>query len=491
MNRRDFLKGFMAGGVVTTAGIVGMAEFYRRGGLDMLARRERTGEQLVMTRLTYGVTPTLTNHVERIGAQAFIREQLYPESIDDPFEETINERFPYTRMTVAEIRQDEAVRPSDVLGQTIHSTIERSLYSRRQLNEIMVRFWADHFNVYRHIGFVRWHLVEHDNQVLRPHAMGNFRTLLKAVAHSPSMLNYLDNDQSSRPDPNENFARELLELHTLGHKGGYTETDVEAVAHIFTGWRVQYNRDNPNYGQFWFDRRRHTHGEKQFMGHTIPQAGEAEGDQLLDLLAAHPATAGTISTKLVRRFVSDPPPARLVERVANTYNETDGDIRAMLKTIFQSRDFWQDSPRLRSGYELLIASLRAVDYQAEDFNSLDRSVQHYLHRLQNVPYDWPAPDGYPDHDAHWRDALLDRWNAVLWASQEHSFGAPRLSAYDDQAMLTHDSLNQLGRYLLGRSLTKDETRAIFEYAVQVPGSQSGKLSVVLPLLLASPAFQYR
>ncbi|WP_446743992.1 DUF1800 domain-containing protein [Silvibacterium acidisoli] len=313
----------------------------------------------------------------------------------------------------------------------------RAIYSNRQLDEVMTSFWANHFSVFLHKNGVEpWYLAGYERDVIRPHAMGKFEDLLDAVAHSPAMLEFLDNEQSigphsiaavraegnpnrknAAPGLNENYARELMELHTLGVNGGYTQNDVTEVAKVFTGWGVVNPRDG--YG-FDFNERRHEPGAKKVLGHTIQEKGEQEGIEVLHLLAMRPATAHFLSTKLAEQFVSDNPPPALVDRMAKTYLRTHGDIRQVLRTMFRSPEFWsQDAYRakLKTPFEYVVSACRATHATVDDAAPLAAS----LDRMGMPIYGVQQPNGYSLKADPWlgAGALLARMNFALAFTVDH------------------------------------------------------------------------
>ena len=255
-------------------------------------------------------------------------------------------------MTREEIREafPPERRPAVITAQLQAAKLTRAVLSERQLEEVMADFWLNHFNVYAQKGPVRWMVPDYERQALRPYALGRFRDLVVATAQHPAMLYYLDNWLSTRDDfvlppsrggrklgLNENYARELMELHTLGVDGGYTQADVVEVARCFTGWTIERPQEG---GGFLFRPVTHDRGEKRVLGTVIPAGGgQEDGLAVIDLLVRHPSTARFISTKLIRRFVSDEPPPALVERAARTFRATGGDIRAVLVTIFSAPEF--------------------------------------------------------------------------------------------------------------------------------------------------------
>jgi Protein of unknown function (DUF1800) len=296
----------------------------------------------------------------------------------------------------------------------IQGKLLRETYSERQLGEVMSDFWFNHFNVFLNKDADRFLLTSYERDVIRPHALGKFEDLLVATAQSPAMLYYLDNWLSVGPNSdvahgikrrnerkqkkytkitgpvkqskgkrnglNENYGRELMELHTLGVSGGYTQRDVTEVARVLTGWTLKQPRDGDYSFSFTFDERRHEPGEKTVLGHRIKPNGEKEGYEVLHILAHQPATAKFVCTKLVQRFVSDNPPPELVDRMTQTYLKKDGDIREVLKTMFHSREFWAGEDyraKVKTPLEFVVSALRASDADVNDAMAIARQVAEY------------------------------------------------------------------------------------------------------------------
>jgi uncharacterized protein (DUF1800 family) len=323
--------------------------------------------------------------------------------------------------------------PQRIVGELQASRILRAVYSERQLQEVMVDFWTNHFNVFAGKGADRWLLTSYDRETIRPNTLGKFHDLLLATAKSPAMLFYLDNFQSVKAGPrqrrgiNENYARELMELHTLGVDGGYTQKDVQEVARCFTGWTIfaprggalagfmMRDQAQQNAGTFFFNERAHDDGEKLVLGQKIPSGGGIkDGLMVLDILSRHPSTAKFIATKLVRHFVSDEPPASLVAKVATTYQKTDGDIREMLKTIFFSPEF--NAPeayraKIKRPFELAVSAVRTL---GADTNGGPQFHQ-WIARMGQPLYGFQTPNGYSDTAEAWVNpgALLERLNFGL------------------------------------------------------------------------------
>ena len=319
--------------------------------------------------------------------------------------------------------------PAQVVARDLsEAKVLRAVYSNRQLDEVLVDFWYNHFNVYLDKGADRYLVTEYERDSIRPHVLGKFRDLLEATAKSPAMLFYLDNWQSVGPNAprprnpnnakqarrglNENYGRELLELHTLGVDGGYTQKDVTEVARCFTGWTINQPQRG---GQFTFNPRLHDNGEKTVLGVKIPAGGgESDGEKVLDIVARQPSTAHFISRKLAQRFVADDPPASLVDRMALTFQKTDGDIREVLRTMLASREFWSQGAyrsKMKSPLEMVASAVRAVNGEVDFAFPLVNQVA----QLGEPLYRKQEPTGYSNSSAEWVNTagLLARMNFAL------------------------------------------------------------------------------
>jgi len=473
--------------------------------------------QQALNRLTFGARPGDAEKLRSMGVDKWIDLQLHPERIDDAKTDQLLSQYSIfsmktsdivrdynvvqqlqrqvkktdandTTMNKAQTRQEilaqnpqlaaAARQAQQLTGEVQSAKLARAVTSDRQLNEVMVDFWENHFSVFAGKGQTRLFLAQYDRDVIRPHALGKFRDLLGAVAKSPAMLFFLDNWQSAadstqptlaargggrggfRPGViarrprrgiigglgggqqlppavrerlqnatpeerqqimqrlqqqakrglNENYARELMELHTLGVDGGYTQKDVQEVARALTGWT--FNRQT---GEFVFNPAIHDAGEKTILGHKFPAGhGEDEGEQVLDLLAREPATAHFVTTKLARHFVSDDPPKALVDRCANTFSKTDGDIRETVRCVVTSPEFFSRAAyraKVKTPFELVASALRAVNAQPD---TTPRTAQ-IVARLGQPIFGRQTPDGWPDHGDAWMNtgAILNRINFGL------------------------------------------------------------------------------
>jgi uncharacterized protein (DUF1800 family) len=314
--------------------------------------------------------------------------------------------------------------PQMVVTELQRAALLRAVYSERQLYEVMVDFWENHFSIYAYKDNDRYLLTSFDRDTIRPFAMGRFRDLLGATAHSPAMLFYLDNWRSSvaRPYPatkdkpagvdgglNENYARELMELHTMGVDGGYTQKDVQEVARCFSGWTIQKPNEE---GLFLYRPGLHDKGEKIVLGHKILAGGGiADGERVLDILATHPATAHFIASKLARRFIRDDPPPSVIDRAAEVFRKTDGSIRETLRAIITAPEFFSPSAyraKIRSPFEYVVAALRALNAETD----VDAAVPDWTKRMGQQVFGRVTPDGYPDRAEQWLSAgaMLARFN---------------------------------------------------------------------------------
>ncbi len=372
----------------------------------------------LLNRCTYGITPETLAEAQGMGYEAWVEWQLEPEQIDDgAVEQAIDERFPLIGADLDTL--SEAYQENQLVGAVaiIAATLYRMTFSRRQLFERIVEFWNDHFNVYLFDGPVRILKLWEDREVMRKHALGRFGDLLLADARSPAMLYYLDNFSNSAAGPNENYARELMELHTLGVDGGYTEDDVLEAARCFTGWTI----DNRAEDYFGFAAGRHDYGEKRVLGVTYPAGqGIEDGEQLLAFLAAHENTARFVCRKMCVRFVSDQPPEDLVDSLARTWLDTGGDLRAVFHALFLSEAFRNSrDAKFKRPVNLMVSMLRTTGAWIETRLAARTLRQHalvrYLAQLGQNLFTWTTPDGFPDTRSGWDGsaALVSRWNLAL------------------------------------------------------------------------------
>lgn len=399
----------------------------------------------VLNRMAFGPRPDDLERVKSMGVDGYIQEQLSPSTLAVPDSlrtklnslETLGRSAPelfleYGPPSYAANKGDRQAaqkarqRARVIVDQAIDARILRAIESPRQLEEVMINFWFNHFNVFAQKGLDHLWIGSYEEEAIRPYALGRFRDLLDATAKHPAMLFYLDNWQNTAPGSqgsrgpfkglNENYARELMELHTLGVDGGYTQQDVITLAKIFTGWGFR----RPGQGQpitrstgkisfpvspndangFFFDSNRHVFSAKSFLGHPIKGSGMSEGEEALDILAAHPSTAKFISYKLAQYFVADDPPKSLTDRLAKRFLDSRGDIRAVLDSLFHSPEFWDEqyaSGKFKTPYEYVISSVRASGIPVSNTRPLRGTIG-----LLGMPiYGRLTPDGYKNTQAAW------------------------------------------------------------------------------------------
>lgn len=339
-----------------------------------------------------------------------IRQRLYPPATPD-----LRRKIQIFNGPVQIINQD-----------LIESKLFRAVYSDRQLEEVLTDFWYNHFNVFLDKGADRYMVTTYERDVIRPHVLGHFKDLLRATAESPAMLFYLDNWQSRGTDPkpnaknrqglNENYGRELMELHTLGVDGGYTQQDVTEVARCFTGWTITEPRRG---GDFEFNEKMHDKGEKHVLGVTIPAGGGvSDGFKVIDILARHPSTAHFISKSLAIRFVSDDPPESLVGKMAKTFEKTDGDLLEVMRTMIYAPEFWDPAnfrSKMKSPLEMVASAVRAVNGDID----FAQALAGQLNQLGEPLYRKLEPTGYSNRGVEWMNSasLLARMNFSIALAQ--------------------------------------------------------------------------
>jgi uncharacterized protein (DUF1800 family) len=465
-----------------------------------------TQEQMVvhfLNRISFGATREAVQKVNRMGISAYLEEQLHPERISDTLVEEklaglktmrlssreLIELYPPPKQAAGQemMGQQPMQGPRLVILELQQARLLRAVYSQRQLYELMVDFWSNHFNIFAAKGADRWLATAYDRDTIRPHALGRFKELLLATAQSPAMLFYLDNWLSAAPNAatariapnnrrrglNENYARELMELHTLGVDGGYTQKDIQEVARCFTGWTIRQPRAE---GTFYFEPRIHDSGEKIVLGTHIPPGGGIEdGLHVIDLLARHPSTARFISLKLARRFVSDDPPPSLVNKAAEAFRRSEGDMPTVLRTLIESPEFFAPETyqaKVKKPLEFVASALRVTGAEVQ----LSHQLLRYLGRMGEPLFLAQPPTGYPDVAASWAspDMLLTRMNFATDLIGNRIPGSRlRLEALGDK--------DSFARLIAPDALSPATRSALAE----TEGSQ------VFALLMAAPEFQRR
>jgi uncharacterized protein (DUF1800 family) len=510
-----------------------------------------------LNRLGFGPQPGDLERVLEVGVTRWIEQQLYPERISDPIVDAKLAAFPTVAMNDAElyggfekasrdarrlaesetpmVDGSEAARqainrrvrelvtparePQRILDELTGARILRAAYSERQLNEVLVDFWMNHFNVFGGKDLDRIYLTSFERDVVRPHIWGCFRDLLLATARSPAMLVYLDNAQSvAEPDHrpgyvpqvippqpgsappaglNENYAREILELHTLGVDGGYTQSDVTELARVLTGWSVASPEEG---GGFLFKARLHDICAKTVLGQPVPAGGGlSEGEELIGLLARHPSTARHIAYRLCQRLVADEPPADLVARVAKRFLATDGDLRETVRAILEAPEFFDPRfyrAKIKSPFEYVVSAVRAVG-GATDGGAIARFIADSGEPL----YLCPPPTGYADA----APALVSSGSFLARLNFAVALAANRIpgTVVDVERVLPSEAKSdrqqtfaELARIVLGGDVTPATARHIRECLLEpdtLPPALGADPRVValIAALLGSPEFQHR
>jgi uncharacterized protein (DUF1800 family) len=557
---------------------------------------ERKVVQLV-SRITFGPRPGDLDRVRHKGLNAFLDEQLHPERLDDSALHARLANLPTLSMSTGELMRKypapnqfqqarmrmemestgqqeltashaatapgmegmSSTQASDtsqeVVAELGREGLLRAVYSQRQLEEVMVQFWMNHFNIFAGKGPDKWMLTSFERDTIRPHALGKFEDLLVSTARSPAMLFYLDNWMSSapgsNPEPllgreafgagwrrfggglmpaafaagdsgprflnkagapngqkrglNENYGRELMELHTLGVDGGYTQQDVTELARCLTGWTVRRPREE---AEFFFNPNIHDDAPKTVLGHKIAGGrGVEDGLDALHILATHPSTARFVSLKLCRRFVADNPPISLVERASNDFANTNGDVRAVLKTILSSPEFYSEAAyrgKVKSPFEMAASTLRAFDAETD----AARPLIGLMARMGEPPFRYQAPAGYADLENTWisSSSLLARLNfattivsnripgtRIDFASATGNVESPASVVDDLSRRLTGEVLSAGSRQAILTSLQGIQGQSAS--AAQSPPADEREwfatVATVAALVIGSPEFQRR
>jgi len=415
----------------------------------------------VLNRLAFGPTLEDFHHVRSIGVDRYIAEQLHPESIPEPFElrwriaalDTLRYNAAQLRQLYGlpspirgfkvppELAKAQRERARAIVQQAAQARILRSLLSRRQLEEVMVDFWFNHFNVFSGKDLDHLWIGDYERQAIRPFALGRFRDLLFATTKHPAMLVYLDNTLSTAPGSpgargnrnglNENFAREVMELHTLGADGGYTQEDVITLARILSGWSINRPdaREFPDQAAV-FEGTRHDFSPKVFLGYALRSRGKAEGEEALDILAKAPATARHIAFELAQYFVADEPPTSLVDQLAARFLATDGNIREVVSVLFASREFWESyGQKYKTPYQFVISAVRATGVPVDN----TRPLLTTMSQLGMPLFGCPTPDGYKNTQDAWLspDATARRINFAAALARGELLTGTALGPYEE------------------------------------------------------------
>ena len=436
----------------------------------------------LVRRATHGITDEELQRAKQLGFTRYLDEQLnYTRINDSAVDQYITTNFPSLTYDHTQLA---AMDQRLVFDQLTRSTFYRAVYSKRQLYERMVEFWSDHFNIL-------WDKVLYlqtidQREVIRKHALGKFPDMLRASAHSVAMLAYLDNTLSRVNRVNQNYARELLELHTVGVDGGYTQQDVEEATRILTGWTLR------NRGEFYFDPTGHDFGAKTVMGRSYPAqapsvgaAAIAEGEQLLTFLINHPSTARFIATKMARWMLQYDPPAAIVDAVAAEYTRTGGDIKAMLRKILTPANLMAAPAKFKRPNHLIVSSVRALKPTIVNQARLAFNYALYL----GMPYfQWDDPDGYPDRVDFWAGTVLLRWNYANFLATNTTDARVDLAQF--RTVNTADGIcAEINKRLFGGEMPASLQTQLLAF-LSASTITDARLRDALALTVSSSAFMY-
>lgn len=464
ISRREALLAIGGAAALSTGCGRVAAEVRRRRKSEPWSEPKDAKVARLLDRMTFGWSANEEAAYASLGHQAYVEKQLAA-GFEEPFELTLQlQNLDCLRMQSVELMELPRGR---VIQQLQAASILRAVYSPNQLRERMVDFWSNHFNIYSGKADGAFFKGNQEEQIIRADALGNFHTMARSMAKSPAMLVYLDNNQNHQSHPNENYARELMELHTLGIHGGYSQKDVQEVSRCLTGWTMEDRRFGGLFegnlkpkakGSFRFNEKDHDNGEKVVLGHVIPAGGgESDGERVLDILLAHPSTGKYLARKLVMFFTGVRNEA-LETAVASQYQSSKGDIKTMLKPILESELLYSGDPILRRPFEFMCAALRHSGAITDGGSGL----QNHLRNLGQPMYEWPMPDGYPTDQLSWTNKVLPRWQ----------FAYDLALGKIENTMVKPDSMPMVdGLKSTGSGLSPERQRA-------------------LALKLSSPQFQY-
>ena len=439
----------------------------------------------LVNRITLGATDTEVTRAKAMGFTKYLEYQLKYAAIPDPDTDA------WVQTNYPTLAQDGtalyAIDYNTLITQLWNATTYRAAFSKRQLYERMVEFWSDHFNIYyEKVGYLK---TLDDREVIRKHALGKFPDMLKASAHSPAMLEYLDNTRSRGRNTNQNYAREIMELHTLGVDGGYTQTDVAELSRILTGWTIQGR------GNFAFDPTGHDFTAKTFLETAFPAqatsvgaAAVQEGERAIDMLLAHPNTAKFISKKMLRWLLRYDPSDSQITAVAQVYTKTNGDIPSMIRAILTPANLTAAPLKLKRPYHYLVSCLRATQ---PTVRSVAQLANRQLQLLGQQLFMWDTPDGYPDNMDFWAGTILSRWNFASYLTSQSSqtgqitFDVAPLVALTSPAAITAE----LEKMVFGGEMPAALETEITSY-LSAATVTAARVREAVSLALSSNAFQW-
>ena len=472
---------FTAGGIATA--LLGLAA----EGRSQVGPADITSTELrLINRMTYGPTEEELGLMETLGYNGYRDRYLKDTDIDDTaLENSIKAQFPRLSKKPYQLYNFE----DDWYTQfhLVEASIQRMAFSKRQLHAKMCEFWRDHFNV-TSAKVPGWLLVDFDKQI-RTYALGKFPDILKYVAVHQAELVFLDNTENFGSMGNVNFARELLELMSMGVNGGYTPSDIRAVQRCFSGWTYLWQPGGPGHGIAMFNEWAHDYNSKTVLGVKIPAGGgKTDGDKVLKILGTHPSTARFISTKLAKYFLSYEPDVAVIDAMTAKYQATGGDIREMLKVLFQQPNVAAATPKYKRPLHLMVGGLRQMKgVMVGDQWSF---VYEHLGGAGHIPWTWSFPDGFPDKLAFWSGLILPRWNFGLMLPQSYvwnlNIDIPSLISGAGNATAI---VNRIDALLFGNAL-KTKDRGTLKTFLSVDPTNEYRVKATFALALTFPSYQW-
>jgi uncharacterized protein (DUF1800 family) len=436
-------------------------------------------------RATFGFNESELALATSLGYHGYLEHQLDHTAIEDTALELRMAPLTTLRMTYNELIR--IVNRAQIINEMTESALLRAFMSRRQLYERVVEFWTDHFNIDLNTGSGIYLKPIDDREVIRPYALTTFPTLLSASAHSPGMLHFLNNDTSTAGNPNENYARELMELHTMGVNGGYTQHDVVEVARCFTGWTWWYRNSGDVSGSFHFNPAVHDDGEKLVLGNVIPAGGGIEdGLTVLSILAEHPSTARFVAGKLCHKFIGEECSAAVIESVASVYSQSGGDIKAMLRAVFAPNVLADAPPKFKRPFHHFISAMRALPTTITTTSGL----RHLLIGAGQRPYSWASPDGYPDVIDYWGGLIIPRWNFGASLLQNQIVGVTAdYTSFLAGLTTAEEAADRINRGLFGGEMARGERDILRDFMLPDPAAFPRQREAI-GLAIGSPSFQW-
>jgi hypothetical protein len=440
----------------------------------------------MLRRLTYGPIAQDIQNLYMYGFDTYLNQQLDPLTIDDTACDMRLTSFTTLGLTPA---LTIATDSTTVNTQIQEQAILRAIHSRRQLFERTVEFWSDHFTT--NINVVGVYKSIEVRDVYRRHAFGLFRDMLYGSFRSPAMLIYLNGAQNTRTAPNQNYAREVMELHTLGVDGGYTQQDVAEVARCFTGWRYASSTSDPRAGTSYYDNNRHDNNSKLVLGVPIPSGGgQADADSVMNILLNHPSTHRFVARKLLRWFLDYDPSTTLVAQTAAVFQQKNGDIKQVLRAILTPENIQNARPLFKRPYHLIISAIRALEVGTTSMSTLRGTS---LPSVGQGMYVWTTPDGYPHEYAYWGQLPLARWNFGFSLANGSVSGAPFTSAHLTTflagAVTAAQVADRIDRVLFANEMPRADKAALITY-LRPDNPTTTRIRDGIGLALSSPGFQW-